>query len=103
MTPEEVLQETVKRINQHTDTFFAVIRAEGSPQQLVALIVTTPDGRMATCRINGESNGVLNMIGALMQQMTPQDFQTLLHTLNNSPTFADKRTAFQVQPGSKPN
>jgi hypothetical protein len=103
MTPEEVLKETLKRINTHTDTYFAAIRAEGSPQQCVAMVVTTPDGRMALCRINADSNGVLNMVGALMQQMTVVDFQTMLHTLNNSPIFADKRTAFTLPEGAKPN
>lgn len=104
MTAEEVRQETLKRINQHTDAYFAAIRAEGSPQQCVGLMVTTPEGRMALCRINGDSNGVLNMVGALLQNMTVVDFQTLLHTLNNSPLFADKRTAFlQVASGGKPN
>jgi hypothetical protein len=90
MTPEQDKQ-IVAQLDELSGQFIQRLKALQADNSVIGVIVPLSYGLEVRVRVNGNSQMMVNLIGALAQQLIPEDFMTLLAELQTHPAFELQR------------
>lgn len=91
-------EEKLAKLDGLTTAYLMHAREVGGVEEsVVAILMPVEKGCELRVRVNGSSDGIVNMLSAIVQQLVPTDFAALLMAMQHSPVFGMHRDPTPIE------